>query len=339
MLTRSSQFERALFFARRAVSAAILLAGGWLTVPAAAVPQAPPAPAGTVLEVTDDAGRTVKIPHPVRRIVSLAPSVTETIYALGVQDRLVGDTDFCDFPPDARTKPKVGGAINPNLEQVIALRPDLVVVTKQLNRRETVEAFDRMGVPTYATDPRSVEAMLASVEKLADALGVHDQGQALAAGMRGQLSELKRRLEGRTPRRVLFVVWYEPLISIGRDTFLADALRWAGAESVVDTAQDWPHVNIEEVVRWQPEFLVFASSHSEAIEKDIAALAKRAGWRNLEAVKNGRIAIISDAVNRPAPRLIEAIEQLARQLHPAAFAEQSQISNLEFEIRRAGASR
>ena len=100
-------------------------------------------------EVTDETGRTVRVPQPVNRIVSLAPSLTETVYALGLQDHLVGDTDYCDYPPDAQKKTKVGGAINPSLEQIAALHPDLVLVTKSFNRLETVNSLDGLGISSY----------------------------------------------------------------------------------------------------------------------------------------------------------------------------------------------
>ena len=261
------------------------------------------------------------MPQPVRRIVSLAPSLTETIYALGAGDRLVGDTDYCDYPAEALAKPKVGGAINPSLEQIVALRPDLVLVTKSLNRLETVVALERLGIAAYATDPRTVEDVIASATKLAGVIGANGAGATLEASLRARLAELKRRVSALPPKRVLFVVWAEPLISVGRDTFIADALRWAGAESVVQSSQGWPHVNLEEVVRLQPDMLVFAGSHSETVARDLEGLAQLPGWRNLEAARSRRFAVISDAVNRPAPRLISAIEQLARQLHPQAFVE------------------
>lgn len=284
-----------------------------------AAPARSPAPA--FLDVTDEAGRTVRIPQPVRRIVSLAPSLTETVYALGLQDRLVGDTDYCDYPPGAREKTKVGGAINPSLEEIVALHPDLVLVTKGLNRLETVHALDELGIPSYATDPHTVDEIIASSKKLADVLGVPDAGASVAGDMRHRLDDLQQRIGARPVKRVLFVVWTQPLISIGRNTFIADALRLAGAVSIVDSDQSWPMVSLEEVAHLQPEFLVFAASHSENAPREIEELATLPGWKIIEAVTNRRYAVISDAVNRPAPRIVSAIEDLARQLHPGAFVE------------------
>jgi iron complex transport system substrate-binding protein len=272
-------------------------------------------------EVTDEVGRVVHVPQPVRRIVSLAPSLTETVYALGLQDHLVGDTDYCDYPEDAQKKTKVGGAINPSLEQIVALRPDLVLVTKALNRLETVRALDALGVSSYATDPHTVDEIITSSKKLADVLGVPEAGASVAEDMQHRLAELQQRIGALPAKHVLFVVWTQPLISIGRDTFIADALRRAGAISIVDSAQSWPQVNLEEVARLQPDFLVFAASHSDAAPPGVEALSSLPGWQILDAVSNRRYAVISDAVNRPAPRIVTAIEDLARQLHPDAFAE------------------
>jgi len=284
----------------------------------------PPAPAPPAThEVVDEAGRTVRVPLLPSRIVSLAPSLTETLYALGVQDRLVGDTDYCDFPPDAQKKQKVGGIINPNLEEIAALHPDLVLVTKEINRLETVRALDALGIPAYATHSRNIDDILSTTQKLADLLGVPETGKSLAADLQARLAALHARLELLPPSRVLFVVWTRPLISVGKNTFIADALRRAEATSIVDASQDWPQMNLEEVVRLQPDYLVFAASHPDSAVRDFEALSALPGWQLLDAVRNRRFAVISDAVNRPAPRIVSAIEDLARQLHPAAFQEQS----------------
>jgi iron complex transport system substrate-binding protein len=271
--------------------------------------------------VADETGRLVRIPVPVRRVVSLAPNLTESIYALGLEALLVGDTDYCDYPEAAKNKAKVGGAVNPNIEVVASLKPDLVLLTKSLNRLETVQALERLGIPAYATDPHSIDEIRGSVRKLAEVLGSPEAGDSLDRSLLKAENELRRRIEGVAPKRALFVIWTDPLISVGKHTFLADALSHAGALSVVDSAQDWPQISMEEMVRLQPEVLVFASSHSEAVAHDVEALALRPGWSSLEAVKKRRFAVVSDAVNRPAPRLLSAVEDLARQLHPEAFSE------------------
>ncbi len=308
--------------ARRLIVALLACAASWCPTLRAQTPPTSPVATPIYKDFIDEVGRTVRVPQPVQRIVSLAPSLTETIYALGLQDRLVGDTDYCDFPPDAQKKPKVGGAINPSLEQIVALRPDLVLVTKSLNRLETVNALDGLGIPSYSTDPHTVEEIISSTERLADVLGVPEAGATLGADLQHHLTALQQHLSGLPPRRVIFIVWPDPLISVGKNTFIADALRLAGASSIVDSSQDWPQMSLEEVVRLQPDFLVFAASHSDGGQDQFDVLAERPGWRGLDAVRNRRFAVISEAVNRPAPRIVSAIEDLARQLHPEAFPAQ-----------------
>ncbi len=283
--------------------------------------QAATSPTPLFREVVDEAGRTVRIPQPVRRIVSLAPSLTETIYALGLQDRLVGDTDYCDYPPDAQKKTKVGGPVSPSLEQIAALHPDLVLMTKSLNRLETVHSLDNLGISSYATDPHTVAEIISSSKKLAEVLGSPEAGERIASDMQRRLADLHERIGALPPKRVLFAVWTEPLISIGKDTFIADAMRRAGALSIVDSSLNWPQVSLEEVARLQPDFLVFAASHSETIAPQFESLAGLPAWQILDAIRNHRFAVISDAVNRPAPRIVSAIEDLARQLHPEAFTD------------------
>jgi len=310
------------FFANRgwlrAATAVVLLAAA---VSISARATTPSFPAQGLREVTDETGRVVKIPQPVRRIVSLAPSITETIYALGLQDRLVGDTDYCDYPADATKKHKVGGAINPNMEEVAALKPDVVLVVKSLNRLETVRALERIGIAVYSTDPHTLQDVVGSLKKLSSVLGADQAGNTLNEDLERRLGTVQKKLNGAATKRVLFVVWTEPLMSVGRKTFIADVLEHAGATSVVDSRQDWPQYSLEEAVRLQPEYLVFASSHSETAHNDAEALALKPGWSSLEAIKNRKIVVISEAINRPGPRIVDAVEELARQLHPEVFVE------------------
>jgi iron complex transport system substrate-binding protein len=271
-------------------------------------------------ELTDEIGRKVRLPQEVKRVVSLAPNLTEIVFALGGGIQLVGDTDYCDYPSEAEQKPHVGGPVNPSLEQVAALKPDLVLASKSINRRETVEALDRIGLPVYVTDPHSVEEMITSIEHIGGTIGAEKSAAQLAKDLRERLSDLDRSVGAAAPRSVFFIVWTDPLISIGRDTFIADALRRAGGRSVVETGAEWPHISLEEIVHLQPEILVFASAHGAETHREIDELRDRPGWKDLRAMQRDNVVVISDAINRPAPRMIDAIERLARALHPEAFA-------------------
>lgn len=289
----------------------------------------------TARVVTDEAGRRVKIPARVERIVSLAPNLTETLYALGLGDRLVGDTNYCDVPPEAKTKPHIGAPVNPSIEAIVALRPDLVFATTSINRPETVDALDRLGIAVYTSDPHTVRGMIDSVGRMADLAGATKEGAALTAKLTTRLEALHARLQDEPPIRALFVVWLDPLITVGQKTFVADALRLAGAESAVVSPQNWPQLSFEEAVRLQPEYLVFAEDHPGEGAVTLGDLRRRPAWKDLQAVKEGHVAIVSDEIDRPDPGLIDAIEQLARELHPEAFKSEGQ-NQLQFPLCAAG---
>jgi iron complex transport system substrate-binding protein len=274
--------------------------------------------------VTDETGRRVAIPLNVQRIVTLAPNLTETIYALGLEDKLAGDTSYCDTPPAAKLKPHVGSPQTPSLEAIVALHPDLVLATTSINRPETADALLRLGIAVYTSDPHTVRGMLDSIARMADLVGAGEQGAALVAQLQARLDAVHARIGELPLVHVLFVVWEDPLITIGQNTFIADALRWAGAESAIVAEQNWPQLSIEEVVRVQPEYIVLTPNHSESDagskSSELENLRARPAWKALKAVEAGHVVVASDEFDRPAPGLIGAIEQLARELHPEAFA-------------------
>lgn len=271
--------------------------------------------------VTDDVGRQVKMPPEINRIVTLAPNLTEIVYALGLADKLAGDTNECDNPPAAKSKPHVGEPQNPSLEAIVALHPDLVLATTSINRVETADALGRLGIAVYTSDgeAQTVLGILDSIERMADLLLAKAKGADLVAQMRRRLDELHSRLEDKPMVHVLFVVWLDPLITIGQNTFIADALRWAGAESVVLSKQNWPQISIEEVVRLQPDYIVFAGTHPESGATELADLRARPVWRDLDAVQMGHVVSLNEEAVRPSPGLVDAIEQLAHNVHPEAF--------------------
>jgi iron complex transport system substrate-binding protein len=304
----------------------ILLLALALTLSAAALqanqaPATPPAAAPRAsAQVTDELGRKVNVPAVVRRIVSLAPNLTETVYALGLQERLAGDTDYCDYPREAAAKPHVGGPMSPSIEAIVALQPDLVLATTSINRVETVDALAHVGIPVYVSDPHTVEGLLAGIRKIADITGASAAGKSMVDDLQTRLDSLHAALHGRTPSRVLFIVWSSPLISVGQGTFIADALKLAGAESVVKSTKNWPEMSMEEVVRLRPEYLIFARGHDDPDAGSLEALRKKPVYRDLKPVRDGHVVSVSDSIDRPAPRMIDAIEALAHELHPEAFA-------------------
>ena len=156
-------------------------------------------------DVTDEMGRKIQIPQIIHRVVSLAPSITETLYAIGVQDMLVADSDYCDYPPEAKQKPHVGGTITPSIEMIASLHPDVVFVTKGINRLDTVNSLASLGIPSYAMDPHSVAEILTSTQRLADLMGATQAGDKIATSLRLRLAEIQQRV--RHILRAVFCMW------------------------------------------------------------------------------------------------------------------------------------
>lgn len=272
-------------------------------------------PAGLARWVTDQTGRRIDIPDHPQRLVSLAPSITEAVFALGLGDRLVGDTDYCDYPPEAKTKPHVGAVLNPNLEKIVALAPDLVLGTPEANRREVADHLERLGIPVYGVTAHSVDETLHSIEDLGRVLGREAEAHRLVGDLRARVRAVERRVEGKPPPKVLFVVWYRPLITAGRHSFVADVIRRAGGVSIADDLQgDWPRVSIEGVLNGDPDVIVFPQT--ESFSPPLNEFRELAGWKELRAVQNHRMYFVSSVINHPSPRLIDALEDLARILHP-----------------------
>ena len=277
----------------------------------------PPSVVARVL--TDHIGRRVEVPDQPRRIVSLAPSLTETLFALGLGNRVVGVTDFCDFPSEATSKPKVGGVINPSVEMVVSLKPDLVLISREGNRRETMTALERLRIPVFAVSAERLGDVFRLIRDVAAIAGVAARGEALADRLERQAAEIEAAVRPYPPRRVVLLVWLHPIVSVGHGSFLDDLLRRTGAVSIsADTAQPWPRLSVEQVVRSNPEFLLVPRSPGFAPTRE--QLLRLPGWRELPAVQEGRIIYVPWDVERPGPRLVETQQLIARALHPEAFA-------------------
>jgi iron complex transport system substrate-binding protein len=276
------------------------------------------APSWAANVLTDHLGRRVSIPDHPKRIVSLAPSLTETLFALGAGDRVVGVTDYCDFPAEAQTRAKIGGMINPNLERLAALHPDLVLITKEGNRRDTLDAVEHLKIPIFAIETSRLEDISRMFRDVGRAIGEASAGAAMAAALDQRVARVHNAVTGRAQKRVLMVVWLQPMVTVGHGTFLSDLLDRAGAVSIAESeSQPWPKLSIEEIVRSDPDYIVVTRSPGFAPTRD--ELLKLPGWRELTAVKQDRIINLPDAAQRPGPRIGEMVETLARALHPSAF--------------------
>jgi len=270
---------------------------------------------GQTRAFTDELGREVKINFPPRRIVSLAPSVTEALFALGLGDRVVGVTSYCDFPEEAKSKEKIGDTINPNAERIIALKPDLVVITTASQLERLSRQLGELNIPVYVMNPRTVREVAASIRKLGDATGAVGRANEVADDMDRRIAAVEARVRNLPKPHVLYVLQNAPLITAGRDTFINDLINLAGGQSISGTeTADYPQLSRETAIARAPEVIVAPASHgtefvkAEDLRRDFAATP---------AVRADRIVKVNaDWVDRPGPRIVGGLEQLARGLHP-----------------------
>ncbi len=264
----------------------------------------------------DGLGRSILVASTPRRVVSLAPSVTDSLFALGFGDRVVGVTDFCTVPRQAGPIVRVGGMLNPSLETIRALRPDLLIGTTSGNDPSLAAQAAALGLPLYTVHTPDVEATLRSLEAIADLLGDLRRGRVLVTSLRRRLEAVRSRLAGRPRPRVLFLVWGDPLVVPGRPAFLTDALRDAGAASVTDDAPGaWPAFDLESAIARAPEVILTTPKNRAMAER----LSRDPAWAEVPAVRRGRILIVSEAIEQPGPEVVDGIEEVARRIDPQAF--------------------
>jgi iron complex transport system substrate-binding protein len=274
-----------------------------------------PAAAGPV-ELRDDLQRIVTLPGPAQRVVSLAPSITESLFAVGAGDRVAGVTDYCNHPESARTKPRVGGMLSPNLEAIAALNPDLILLSMEGNQREDFGALTRLGVPVFVTNPRDLKGIAKSLRDIGALTGRTEQADQAAGELLRRSDSLAGAVESLPRVRTLLVVSVQPLVVVGKGTFLQELLERAGAENLAETAPTtYPAYSREAVVAGDPEALLFLTDVLPP-SADLTALFPE--WSGLGCVRNGRIHRLDpDILSRPGPRAAEALRLLVTALHPA----------------------
>jgi iron complex transport system substrate-binding protein len=273
-----------------------------------------PAQAATI---EDMVGRRVALAHPPRRIIPLAPSLTEIVFALGAGDAVVGVIDYADYPPEAVQRVGVGGGLDPNLEVIVALRPDLVLIAADANRWETLIQLEQLRIPVFGVKPVGVEGVLASIAKVGEAVGRQAQAEGLIAQMRRRMAAVSQRVRVLARPRVLYVVWIDPLIVAGGETVIDDLIHLAGGANIVRTP-GFPRYSLEELVVDPPDVVLLALDRGGLHHGE--ALRRLPVWREVRPVREGAVRVIdAGLMSRPGPRIVDAAELLARLLHPEAF--------------------
>jgi iron complex transport system substrate-binding protein len=266
------------------------------------------------LTVTDDLGRAVTLPAPATRIVSLAPSITETLFALGAQDRIAGVTDYCNHPPAATRLPRVGGMINPSIETIVRLRPDLVILSVEGNLREDFRRLEELGIPLFVTNPRTLDDIGRSIRQLGALTGRDSAAAAVVAEMNAEVTRIAAPVRALAERRALLAVSLQPLIAAGSTTYLNDLLTRAGAVNIAaDAGGTYPQFSREAVVLEDPD-VIFVLSDAVASTDEVLQLIPE--WRTLRAVRTGNLKILNaDLLSRPGPRAADALRELHRGLY------------------------
>ena len=270
----------------------------------------------------DMLGREVALRAPPQRIVSLVPSVTEIVYALGGEARLAGRTDYCDFPPAARLKPSVGGMVGPSLETIVTLRADLVIATTEGNRQETVEQLRRLGIPVYLVAVQRWAEVKDVVGRVGELTGRTEAVEPLLARLEARVARVARAVAPFPRPRVLYVLWPEPLIVPGRHAVITELIELAGGRSITaGDAETYPRLSLEAAVAKAPEVIVLADHGGDESGAHTAQIQEK--WkrlRSLPAVKSGRLhSVDGGLLHRYGPRIVDGLEQLARAIHPEAF--------------------
>ena len=285
----------------------------------AVAPNAADAPKPEPRVVTDDLGRRVTVPAAVTRAVSLAPSVTEIIFAVGAGDRLVGVTTFCNYPEQARSIAKIGDTMTPNMESIVALRPDVVFVSSASQLEGFTKLLEQNGIAVYVIDPQSLPDLYGkSLGQLGTLFGKNDDASQLSRSLERRHRDVCRitngcedRTEGGTAAvRVFVQVSREPLFTVGKGSFLRQVIRDAGGILVTEDVETaFPNLSKETASALNPEALILSDSEDNREPND--------AFKNSPAMRNGRVyRVNADLISRPGPRLIDALEQIARDLHP-----------------------
>jgi iron complex transport system substrate-binding protein len=270
---------------------------------------------GFPLTVTDDAGRRVTISKAPQRIVSLAPSQTETLYALGLGPRIVGVDQYSDFPPEAQQKPRVSGYARPDLEQVIAMAPDLVLANP-IHTRTIVPEMERLKLTVIVLNPATLDGVFESILLTGRVSGEEAAAAALVGQLRDRADGVRAKTAtARSPR--VFVELSPTLHTPGEGAFLSDLIRRAGGQNVAaGIPMQWPQLGVETLLFKDPEVIILSYAGSETPD----GVTARPGWQQIAAVRNNRIAAIDpDLTSRAGPRVVDGLEALARAIHPDAF--------------------
>ncbi len=276
-----------------------------------------PTPTGGVV---DDLGRLVSIKGIPQRIISLSPSNTEILFALGLGEKVVGVTEYCNYPPEALDKEKVGGYSTPDIEKIIALQPDLIVAD-DIHKEETIPALEDKGLTVFALMPGNLDGVLADIQMVGKITDKEKEAFELTTQMESRIEAITDKTENLQERpRVFYITWHDPLWTSGSGTFIHELIEKAGGVNIFQDVTGHKAVDIELVLARNPEVILACIGHGEAEDEPFNWAESEPRLSATEARKNNRVyQIDADIVSRTGPRIVQALEELAQFIHPEIF--------------------
>ena len=264
-------------------------------------------------EITDDLGRRVRLPEKVSSAVSLAPNLTEITFAVGAGERLVGVTSYCDFPEEAKEIRQIGDTINPNIETIIALKPQIVLVSTASQIENFTKQLESQNVAVFVTDPNSLEDVYRTVFQIGEIFRREEKAAQIVEDLKRRVKDVETHVTGKKPVRVFAQISKESLFTIGKDSFITNLIRLAGGESVTgEVATAYPKISKETALALNPDAIILSDSEDNREPNDV--------FINSPAIKNNRVVRIDAALlARPGPRIVDGLEKIARSLHPENF--------------------
>ncbi len=275
------------------------------------------------LEMTDQAGRVVRIEKVPEKIISLAPSNTEILYALGLEDKLVGITEYCNYPEAAKQKPQVGGFSTVDMEKVVKIEPDLILAAN-IHKEEVIPQLERLDLTVLTLDPKTLDDVLEAIELIGKFTGKVEEASHLTAEMKNRIKTVTDKTmaipEAQKPR-VFYILWHDPLMTAGPETRIHELIEKAGGINIAqDLAEEYPTISLEAVLIANPQVIVAGSGHGSGQDVSFQFALTEPRLAEVEARLKGRIyEIDSDLTSRPGPRIVDGLEELARMIHPEIF--------------------
>jgi ABC-type Fe3+-hydroxamate transport system substrate-binding protein len=263
--------------------------------------------------LVDETGRSVTLPEHPHRIICLAPSITDAVFAIGAGDDVVAISDYTKYPAEALKKPSVGSIMNPSIETILSLHPDLVLGMPVVNQQSSLDELQRLGIVVYLVDPHGIAGILHSITSVGRATNHESEARAEVARLAQRIAAVRSNVAGKPAISVFLPVSYDPVITIGKGAFITEIIEASGGRSITDDlSQEWPQISMEAVVSRAPAALLLMRGGRITVD----VLQTRPGWNTVPAVRNRRVYYVDKRIELPSPVAIDALEDLAKQLHP-----------------------